>query len=58
MLDRKGAASPVNVAFVEDEDAVTAQILALADAGVTAQFARGSVWEGTRRLLKAVTTGS
>jgi hypothetical protein len=43
MLDREGAASPGDRAFVEDED--SAKILALADAGVTdfvaAEFARG-----------------
>jgi alkanesulfonate monooxygenase SsuD/methylene tetrahydromethanopterin reductase-like flavin-dependent oxidoreductase (luciferase family) len=35
MLDREGAAGPGDVAIVGDEDAVAAQILALADAGVT-----------------------
>jgi alkanesulfonate monooxygenase SsuD/methylene tetrahydromethanopterin reductase-like flavin-dependent oxidoreductase (luciferase family) len=35
MLDREGAAGPGDVAIVGDEDAVGAQISALADAGVT-----------------------
>ena len=35
MLDREGAAGPGDVAIVGDEGAVAAQILALADAGVT-----------------------
>ena len=50
------------MAIVGDEDAVAAQILALADAGVTdfvaAEFARGEDRERTRGLLKAVITGS
>jgi F420-dependent oxidoreductase-like protein len=58
MLDREGAAGPADVAIVGDEDTVTAQILALADAGVTdfvaAEFARGKDRERTRSLLKAV----
>ena len=62
MLDREGAASPGDVAIVGDEDAVAAQILALADAGVTdfvaAEFARGEGRERTRSLLKAVIAGS
>jgi alkanesulfonate monooxygenase SsuD/methylene tetrahydromethanopterin reductase-like flavin-dependent oxidoreductase (luciferase family) len=60
MLDREGAAGPDDVAIVGDEDTVAAQILALADAGVTdfvaAEFARGQEWERTRGLLKAVST--
>jgi 5,10-methylenetetrahydromethanopterin reductase len=62
MLDREGAADPGDVAIVGDEDAVAAQILALADAGVTdfvaAEFARGQDRERTRSLLKAVIAGS
>jgi 5,10-methylenetetrahydromethanopterin reductase len=58
MLDREGAAGPADVAIVGDEDAVTAQILALADAGVTdfvaAEFARGDDRDRTRTVLKAV----
>jgi 5,10-methylenetetrahydromethanopterin reductase len=62
MLDREGAAGPGDVAIVGDEDAVAAQILTLADAGVTdlvaAEFARGEDRERTRSLLKAVIAGS
>jgi F420-dependent oxidoreductase-like protein len=58
MLDREGAAGPADVALVGDEDAVTAQILALADAGVTdfvaVELAHGEDRERTRSLLKAV----
>jgi 5,10-methylenetetrahydromethanopterin reductase len=58
MLDREGAAGPADVAIVGDEDAVAAQISALADAGVTdfvaAEFAHGQDRERTRGLLKAV----
>ncbi|HEY2268247.1 MAG TPA: LLM class F420-dependent oxidoreductase [Streptosporangiaceae bacterium] len=58
MLDREGAAGPGDVAIVGDEDAVAAQILALADAGVTdfvaAEVARGQDRERTRSLLKAI----
>jgi 5,10-methylenetetrahydromethanopterin reductase len=62
MLDREGAADPGDVAIIGDEDAVAAQILALADAGVTdfaaAEFARGEERERTRGLLKAVIAAS
>jgi 5,10-methylenetetrahydromethanopterin reductase len=62
MLDREGAAGPGDVAVVGDEDAVTAQILALGEAGVTdfvaAEFARGDDRDRTRTLLKAVIAGS
>ena len=62
MLDKEGAAGPGDVAIVGDEDAVAAQILALADAGVTdivaADFARGEDRQRTRSLLKAVIAGS
>ena len=58
MLDREGAAGPGDVAIVGDEDAVAAQILALADAGVTdfvaVEFARGQDRERTRGVLKAM----
>jgi 5,10-methylenetetrahydromethanopterin reductase len=62
MLDREGAAGPGDVALVGDEDAVTAQIGALADAGVTdfvaVEVARGEDRDRTRSLLKAVAAGS
>jgi 5,10-methylenetetrahydromethanopterin reductase len=62
MLDREGAAGPGDVAIAGDEDAVAAQILALADAGVTdfvaAEIARGEDRERTRDLLKAVIAAS
>ena len=62
MLDKEGAAGPGDVAVVGDEDAVAAQILALADAGVTdfvaVEFARGEERKRTRSLLKAVIAGS
>jgi 5,10-methylenetetrahydromethanopterin reductase len=58
MLDREGASGPADVAIVGDEDAVAAQILALADAGVTdfvaVEFARGEDRERTRGVLKAI----
>ena len=57
-----GRGRPGDVAIVGDEDAVAAQILALADAGVTdfvaAEIARGQDRERTRSLLKAVIAGS
>jgi 5,10-methylenetetrahydromethanopterin reductase len=62
MLDREGAADPGDVAIVGDEDAVAAQILALADAGVTdfvaAEFIQGEDRDRTRSLLKAVIAGT
>jgi 5,10-methylenetetrahydromethanopterin reductase len=62
MLDKEGAAGPGDVALVGDEDAVAAQILGLADAGVTdfvaVEFARGEERKRTRSLLKAVIAGS
>jgi len=62
MLDREGAAGPADVAIVGDEDTVTAQVLALAEAGVTdfvaAEFARGADRERTRSLLKKVIAAS
>ena len=58
MLDREGAAGPSDVAIIGDEDAVAAQILALADAGVTdfvaAELAHGKDRDRTRSLLKAI----
>ena len=61
MLDREGAAGPGDVAIAGDEDAVAAQILALADAGVTdfvaVELARAEDRERTRSLLKAVIAG-
>jgi F420-dependent oxidoreductase-like protein len=62
MLDREGAAGPGDVAVVGDEDAVSAQMAALAAAGVTdfvaAEFARGQDRDRTRSLLKKVIAGS
>jgi len=62
MLDREGAAGPGDVAIVGDEDAVAAQILALADAGVTdfiaADIAHGQDRERTRNVLKALIAAS
>jgi 5,10-methylenetetrahydromethanopterin reductase len=62
MLDREGAAGPGDVAIAGDEDAVAAQIMALADAGVTdfvaVEIARGEDRERTRELLKAVIAAS
>jgi F420-dependent oxidoreductase-like protein len=58
MLDKEGAAGPGDVAVVGDEDAVAAQIQALAEAGVTdfvaVEIARGEDRERTRSLLKKV----
>jgi 5,10-methylenetetrahydromethanopterin reductase len=62
MLDREGAAGPGDVAIIGDEDTVAAQILALADAGVTdfvaAELAAGQDRERTRNLLRAVIAAS
>ena len=56
MLDREGAAGPGDVAIVGDEDAVAAQIRALADAGVTdfvaGEYGRGAEKQRTRALLQ------
>jgi len=56
------AAGPGDVAIAGDEDAVAAQILALADAGVTdfvaAELARAEDRERTRSLLKALIAAS
>ena len=58
MLDREGAAGPADVAIVGDEDAVAAQITALADAGVTdfvaGEYARGDDAVRTRRFLTSL----
>jgi 5,10-methylenetetrahydromethanopterin reductase len=58
MLDREGAAGPGGVAIVGDEDAVTAQIAALADAGVTdfiaGQYVLGQAGQRTRALLRTL----
>ncbi|MGO8956138.1 MAG: TIGR03564 family F420-dependent LLM class oxidoreductase [Streptosporangiaceae bacterium] len=58
MLDKEGAAGPGDVAIVGDEDAVVAQILALADAGVTdfvaGEYARGDEGPRTRALLRTL----
>jgi len=55
MLDREGAAGPGDVALVGAEDAVAAQISALAEAGVTdfvaGEYARGDEAARTRRFL-------
>ncbi|HUA41919.1 MAG TPA: TIGR03564 family F420-dependent LLM class oxidoreductase [Streptosporangiaceae bacterium] len=61
MLDREGAAGPGDVAIVGAEDAVAAQIAALADAGVTefvaGEYARGPDGPRTRALLRKLTSG-
>jgi len=58
MLDREGAEGPADVAITGDEDAVGAQIMALAEAGVTdfvaAEYARGEEHQRTRALLKSL----
>jgi F420-dependent oxidoreductase-like protein len=62
MLDKEGAAGPGDVAVTGDEDAVAAQIQALAEAGVTdfvaLEIARGADRERTRSLLKKVVAAS
>jgi 5,10-methylenetetrahydromethanopterin reductase len=59
MLDKEGAAGPGDVAIVGAEDAVVAQILALADCGVTdfvaAEYAREPEGSRTRALLRTLT---
>jgi 5,10-methylenetetrahydromethanopterin reductase len=61
MLDKEGAAGPADVAIVGDEDAVAAQIMALAAGGVTdfvaLEYARGEDRRRTRSLLKSVIAG-
>src|ERR1039457_7044452 len=58
MLDREGAAGPADVALVGDEDAVAAQISALADVGVTdfvaGEYARGDDAPRPRRFLSSL----
>jgi 5,10-methylenetetrahydromethanopterin reductase len=58
MLDREGAAGPGDVAITGDEDTVAAQIMALADAGVTdfvaGDYSRGADQPRTRNLLKSL----
>jgi 5,10-methylenetetrahydromethanopterin reductase len=58
MLDKEGAAGPADVAIVGDEDAVTAQIMAVADAGATdfvaLEYAGGEDGQRTRGLLKKI----
>jgi len=58
MLDREGAAGPGDVAIAGDEDAVTAQITALAEAGVTdfvgLEYAHGDEQQRTHELLKSL----
>jgi 5,10-methylenetetrahydromethanopterin reductase len=60
MLDREGAAGPADIAIAGDEDTVSAQIMALAGAGVTdfvaLEFARGEEHQRTRALLTSLTT--
>ncbi len=62
MLDKEGAAGPGDVALVGAEDAVAAQVTALADAGVTdfvaAEYARGPEGPRTRALLRALATAA
>ena len=57
MLDREGAAGPADVALVGDEDAVSAQLATLAEAGVTdfvaGEFGRGEDAVRTRKFLRA-----
>jgi 5,10-methylenetetrahydromethanopterin reductase len=58
MLDREGAAGPADVAIVGDEDAVDAQISALADAGVTdfvaGEYTPGADGARTRTFLRTL----
>ena len=62
MLDKEGAAGPGDVAIVGDEDAVAAQIQALAEAGVTdfsaVEIGHGQDRERTRSLLKSLVAAS
>jgi 5,10-methylenetetrahydromethanopterin reductase len=58
MLDREGAAGPADVAIVGDEDAVGAQLSALAEAGVTdfvaGEYTRGADGVRTRAFLRSM----
>ena len=60
MLDREGASGPADVAIVGDEDAVRAQIAALADAGVTdfvaGEYTAGADGARTRAFLRTLLT--
>jgi 5,10-methylenetetrahydromethanopterin reductase len=58
MLDREGAAGPGDVVIAGDEAAVTAQIMALAEAGVTdfvgLEYARGDDQRRTHAVLSSL----
>ena len=58
MLDKEGAGQPGDIALTGDENAVAAQVTALAEAGVTdfvaAEYSRGGDAERTRALLKSL----
>jgi 5,10-methylenetetrahydromethanopterin reductase len=58
MLDKEGAEQPGDIALAGDENAVAAQVTALAEAGVTdfvaAEYSRGDDAERTRALLKSL----
>jgi 5,10-methylenetetrahydromethanopterin reductase len=60
MLDREGAAGPADVALIGDEDAVGAEVSALAEAGVTdfvaAEYTRGPDGDRTRAFLRTLLT--
>jgi len=60
MLDREGATGPADVAIVGDEDAVSAQISALAEAGVTdfvaGEYTTGAEGSRTRAFLRTLLT--
>jgi 5,10-methylenetetrahydromethanopterin reductase len=60
MLDREGAAGPAEVAVVGDEDAVAAQVGALAEAGVTdfvaVEYTGGPDGARTRAFLRTLLT--
>jgi|SRR5215472_6747932 len=62
MLDREGAKEPGEVAVTGSEDAVAAQLSALAEAGVTdfvaTEYATGDDQARTRALLKSITQQS
>jgi F420-dependent oxidoreductase-like protein len=58
MLDREGAAGPADVALAGDEDAVGAQVSALAEAGVTdfvaGEYTHGADGDRTRAFLRTL----
>jgi F420-dependent oxidoreductase-like protein len=58
MLDREGAQGPGDVAIAGDEDTVSEQIMALAEAGATdfvaLPYARGADEQRTRTVLKSL----